>query len=166
MNKIKQIFFPSRVGRIGYQAVHAMLFMLFACVMFLSGLSPKSYHDVAGIILADQLLLDHFQTLALIPRVLLIAVFLSYLYAGIYIMVSRLHDINFRGWWALFLLLPLINVIFLLTLVFYPGTKGANRFGEQPAPSSKSFYALAFIYIIFAIIAFSSKVALMMDKMN
>ena len=45
--------------------------------------------------------------------------------------VKRMHDVNKSGW---FLLIPLVNLIFCLT----PGTRGPNRFGEdprQPAPA-------------------------------
>ncbi len=78
--------------------------------------------------------------------------------ATISVMIRRLHDINFRGWWALvppmfaiawislmvtylFSSLPVgIDVIVkllpwlifcpVLLLMFIPGTKGPNRFGN------------------------------------
>ena len=45
--------------------------------------------------------------------------------------VRRLHDINFRGWWLLITLIPFLS-IFIFILTFFKGTKGPNRFGEEP----------------------------------
>ena len=49
---------------------------------------------------------------------------------GLY--VRRLHDINFRGWWILLWLIPVIGFIALLVFVCLPGTEGENRFGPVP----------------------------------
>lgn len=39
--------------------------------------------------------------------------------------VRRMHDSDHSGWW---ILVPIANIIFL----FFEGTKGPNRFGEDP----------------------------------
>ena len=46
--------------------------------------------------------------------------------------VKRLHDLNMRGWWALGIFVPLVNLITLVLLFFSPGSKGENRFGASP----------------------------------
>jgi uncharacterized membrane protein YhaH (DUF805 family) len=46
--------------------------------------------------------------------------------------VRRLHDINYRGWWIILNFIPLLGAIFLLILSCLKGTKGPNRFGEEP----------------------------------
>jgi uncharacterized membrane protein YhaH (DUF805 family) len=43
--------------------------------------------------------------------------------------VRRMHDTDRSGWW---ILVPIANIIFL----FLEGTKGPNRFGEDPKGSS------------------------------
>lgn len=45
------------------------------------------------------------------------------------IIVRRLQDINFNGWWILLLLCQFINVFFLIFLFCIPGTKGENKYG-------------------------------------
>lgn len=45
----------------------------------------------------------------------------------------RLNDLDQSGWLALLMLLPLINILLSLVLLFWPGSKGANRFGPPPA---------------------------------
>lgn len=60
--------------------------------------------------------------------------------------IRRLHDINLSGWWVLlcavlfyvlfyieqFYIVSILGAIFLLILVFKKGTKGPNRFGDDP----------------------------------
>ncbi|MBR7025121.1 MAG: DUF805 domain-containing protein [Selenomonadaceae bacterium] len=51
---------------------------------------------------------------------------------GIMLGIRRLHDLNKSGWFMLLLLVPLVNLLFLLYLWFMPGTQGYNRYGEDP----------------------------------
>lgn len=44
----------------------------------------------------------------------------------------RLHDIDFRGWWAL-LPLTVIGWIPLLVMLCWRGSQGDNRFGPPPS---------------------------------
>lgn len=43
--------------------------------------------------------------------------------------VRRLHDIDMSGWWLLLSLVPLVNLFFILYMLFKRGTEGPNRFG-------------------------------------
>ena len=52
--------------------------------------------------------------------------------------VRRLHDINFRGWWVLIYFIPIFGSIALLVLHCLEGTKGTNRFGEDPIVRDKT----------------------------
>ncbi len=54
---------------------------------------------------------------------------------GFSIAVRRLHDVNQSGWWSLISLIPLINFLLLLYLVFAEGTPKKNRFGAKPKQS-------------------------------
>lgn len=49
------------------------------------------------------------------------------------VMVRRLHDDDMSGWWALLMLLPIVGGLVLLYFMIIEGTKGPNRFGNQPA---------------------------------
>lgn len=50
---------------------------------------------------------------------------------GIAVLIRRLHDTDRSGWWALLAVLPLANLV-LLAFMFFDGTQGTNRFGENP----------------------------------
>jgi len=49
------------------------------------------------------------------------------------IYVKRLHDRNHSGWFALLLLVPLVNLWPAIEIMFLRGTRGPNRFGADPA---------------------------------
>jgi hypothetical protein len=59
--------------------------------------------------------------------------------------IQRLHDVNASGWWCLLFLVPVVNLILSLVLLFAPGTAGANRFGNETPPNSGGVIALASI---------------------
>jgi uncharacterized membrane protein YhaH (DUF805 family) len=46
-------------------------------------------------------------------------------------MIRRLHDIDASGWYALLVLVPLVNVFLILFLLLKGGTQGTNRFGPE-----------------------------------
>lgn len=49
------------------------------------------------------------------------------------LMIRRLHDANFSGWWSLFTLVPVFGMLAVLVFACLPPTPGANRFGA-PRP--------------------------------
>jgi uncharacterized membrane protein YhaH (DUF805 family) len=55
----------------------------------------------------------------------------------------RLHDFDVSAWWALFLLFPIFQFVFLIYLLVAPGTPDANRFGPVPPPTEASVIAAA-----------------------
>ncbi|MEM7375807.1 MAG: DUF805 domain-containing protein [Bacteroidota bacterium] len=44
----------------------------------------------------------------------------------------RLHDFNASGWWVLVMLIPLLGIIAFIIIGCVEGTKGPNRFGDDP----------------------------------
>src|SRR6185503_4484133 len=86
---------------------------------------------------------------------------------GLAVAVRRLHDINFAGWWLalpaapvigwaililahlnpewlfrIFLIAIVVSPLVLLVLMFLPGTRGPNRFGDDPkAPGLEDTFA-------------------------
>jgi len=57
--------------------------------------------------------------------------------------IKRLHDLNLRGWWLLFMLVPLASIGLGSVLAFASGTAGPNRFGSSPSQPATSSVALA-----------------------
>ncbi|HKK31283.1 MAG TPA: DUF805 domain-containing protein [Alphaproteobacteria bacterium] len=57
---------------------------------------------------------------------------LAVLIPVIAVSVRRLHDFDASGWWYLLMLIPVVNIVLFLVLLFKPGTDGPNRFGPDP----------------------------------
>lgn len=48
------------------------------------------------------------------------------------LLIRRLHDLNRSGWWALIMLIPLVNLLFAVYVIFFKGTEGPNKYGPDP----------------------------------
>ncbi len=70
--------------------------------------------------------------LSIIFMIAMVLYFLAALVPGIAVIVRRLHDTDRSGWWYFIGLVPLIGGIILLIFFCNSGTKGANRFGDDP----------------------------------
>jgi uncharacterized membrane protein YhaH (DUF805 family) len=51
---------------------------------------------------------------------------------SISVAVRRLHDTDRTGWWWWLLLIPIIGIIVLIIWWATQGTRGPNRYGEDP----------------------------------
>lgn len=77
------------------------------------------------------LFFGQWQTFALlvVPAFIVFSVML-YLFT-----LQRLHDCNGSTWLALLLLVPGVNLLFLLVICFYPGNRTENHYGARPPPN-------------------------------
>ena len=58
---------------------------------------------------------------------------------GIAVSVRRLHDTNKSGWWLLLCFVPFVGAIVLLVWMCSEGTKGANKYGDEPVVENYKF---------------------------
>lgn len=92
-------------------------------------------------------------------------VYLAMLFVSVMLGIQRLHDLDKSGWLFLLFLIPLVNIILALYLLFGRGSEGENRFGNPPPPNSTGIVIVAWIagilYVgsIIATIALPSYVA-------
>jgi len=71
-----------------------------------------------------------------IPNLILVAVlFLPHLS----VTVRRLHDLGRSGWWWWLNLIPIAGWLCLLVWECGAGTRGANRFGDDPLPADRPY---------------------------
>lgn len=54
--------------------------------------------------------------------------------AAAMVAVPRLHDIGLSGWYALALVVPVLNLLPLLLLLVLPSKAGENKWGMVPLP--------------------------------
>jgi uncharacterized membrane protein YhaH (DUF805 family) len=69
------------------------------------------------------------------PTLMLVGAGLGYaafVVFGVLLTILRCHDMDWSGWLCLLMIVPLVNLVFLVV----PGTKGANRFGAPTPPNT------------------------------
>ncbi len=136
----KVFSFSGRIGRLRYLAYTWGLTLLIMMVMgILSAvLIPMFAGDGGG----------QGAVMALVFLMYVPMIVISFMMA-----VRRLNDINWSGWLSLLFLVPLVNAILGLLLLFMPGSKGPNDYGPQPAKDSALVIVCTLaIPVIFAVI--------------
>jgi len=104
----KYVDFDGRARRKEYW----MFFLINLIISFLLGFVLA----LAGMGKSGQMLVNLYQLAILLP--------------SIAVGVRRMHDTDHSGWW---ILLPIVNLIFACT----EGTRGPNRFGDDPKLSAQ-----------------------------
>lgn len=84
------------------------------------------------------------------------ALYIALIWFTIICGIKRCHDLNISGWWCLSLIIPLIS----LAWAFWPGTKGANRFGPPPPPNNLGVRILGLILPAIFLIGVLAAIAL------
>lgn len=69
----------------------------------------------------------------------LLVLFLGLIVPFIAVTVRRLHDTNRSGWWLLLYFVPFVGSIVLLVFMCLEGTKGANKYGDEPVVENYKF---------------------------
>jgi len=121
-----------RLGRLRYLAYSFGLSFLIQMIATITGAISVVLPQEIGAILA---------------MIILIVAYIMLIVTSIFIMIKRLHDVNRSGWLLLLLLVPLINIILGLYMLFAPGTDGPNNFGPPPPPNSRAVVIAAFLMI-------------------
>lgn len=63
----------------------------------------------------------------------------------------RLHDLGRTRWFALGLLVPVVNIVVALWLICAPGQAQANRFGPRPGRNTRGLILLAWVVPLVAL---------------
>ncbi len=124
MVDIFKIYFSSegRIARLPYFLYSLGIGVVSAIILV--GSSALEKHSVPEPNQTDLLLL--------IVAILAFVIFIAMVVAGFILVIKRLHDLDHSGWLSLIGLVPLVNLIFGLYLLFAKGTPGSNRFGNAP----------------------------------
>ena len=74
------------------------------------------------------------------------------------LVIRRLHDANFSGWWILSYLIPYIGGIVFLIFMCLPGTQGPNKYDVEPGTKKFGFGSL--IIVLIFLLFFSAMILL------
>lgn len=75
--------------------------------------------------------------------------------------IKRCHDMGISGWWTLTAIIPVIAFAW----IFWPGSRGANRFGPPPPPNNWGVRILGLILPVVFFVGFLAAVAIPQYKM-
>ncbi|MDH3635012.1 MAG: DUF805 domain-containing protein [Gammaproteobacteria bacterium] len=71
----------------------------------------------------------------------------------------RLNDLNRSGWWFLLFIVPFVNLLLAIYLIFFPGTNGSNNFGPAPEANSVGVLILGWLMPVFFILGIVAAIA-------
>ncbi len=70
--------------------------------------------------------------LRLIGTLLILIAYIACIFFLLSLTIRRLHDLNWSGWLSLLFLIPLVNLVLALILLFKRGTEWNNKYGSEP----------------------------------
>lgn len=125
-----------RIGRLRYLAYYMLYVLVFYLAMAVLGF-------VVGLSLGEGAMTQGIVTVAVV-------VGLIFFVAGVFfLMRRRLNDLGHSGWVGLLILVPVLNVVFSLYLLFAPGNKDANQYGSVPTDNHPGLWFGALGPIVF-----------------
>lgn len=138
-----------RFGRLSYLGWNMLMsFSILIIIGIIAAFSPG--------LLADPTTMTGSSMLA---TVLIGVAYIVLLYFSFVFTIRRLHDRNHIGWLSLLILVPGINLVFILYLIFAKGDDRSNQYG--PRHNTKGWEkVLAWIYILIFPLAFLAAIAL------
>ena len=138
-----------RFGRLSYLGWNMLMsFSILIIIGIIAAFSPG--------LLADPTTMTGSSMLA---TVLIGIAYIVLLYFSFVFTIRRLHDRNHIGWLSLLILVPGINLVFILYLIFAKGDDRSNQYG--PRRNTKGWEkVLAWIYIFIFPLAFLAAIAL------
>ena len=145
----KVFSFSGRIGRLRYLAyglgVNMLLMLGLGIVAGLLGaLGMGASQDVAA-----------FASVSGVAVIAVFSIIITIMYGK-----RRLNDLGHSGWWSLLLLVPYLQLLPVIYLVFFPGSGGANSFGRAPAKNSIGVVILGWAVPLLAIVGIVAAIAI------
>ena len=138
-----------RFGRLSYLGWNMLMtFSLLIIIGMIAAFSPGLFMDSST--LAGS---------SMVSTVLIGLAYLVMLYFSFVFTIRRLHDRNHTGWLSLLVLIPLVNLIFILYLIFAKGDDRPNQYG--PRRSTRTWEkVLGWLYFLIFPLAILAAIAL------
>jgi uncharacterized membrane protein YhaH (DUF805 family) len=109
---IKSFFsFEGRLNRLKY-IINSLLVMMAVFVLTIASLAIMKVSPTLGMILT-------------------ILVSVASFWISFALMAKRWHDMDKSAWMIILSLIPILNIVAFVVLLFFKGTTGSNRYGED-----------------------------------
>jgi uncharacterized membrane protein YhaH (DUF805 family) len=136
--------FSGRIGRMRYLAYGIGLNILLMAVMIPLGGMTAAMGGEAGMSMLGMVMVGLFY---------IATIAISIMFAK-----RRLNDLNRSGWWFLLFLVPIVNLLMAIYLVFFPGSDGDNNFGPAPTSNSVGVLILGWMMPVFFIVGIGAAI--------
>ena len=97
---------------------------------------------------------------------LIILIYGAMLIGSFMLAIQRVHDFDTTGWITLLFLVPVVNMIFSLILLFMPGSDGENRFGKKTPPNGTGVKIMAVMAPVSFIVIIGILAAIAIPQFN
>jgi len=129
----KILSWSGRIGRLRYLAYGMGMLFVFIVLAAIIG----KFFLVAGV--RD------------VAIALVIILYISIFVYWVSIAKRRLNDVNLSGWYCALLVLPFVNTILVLALMFIPGTNTSNAYGAVPIKNSTGVIIIAVFTMVMVV---------------
>ncbi len=142
--------FSGRIGRLRYLAygvgtslvLMAVMIPILGGTMFAGGLAGGE------------------QAMGILTMVAMIAFYVASIVLAVMFAKRRLNDMNRSGWWFLLFIVPLINLVMTIYVIFFPGTQGPNNFGPTPVANTLGVKILALTLPVIMVVGILAAIAI------
>jgi uncharacterized membrane protein YhaH (DUF805 family) len=136
--------FSGRIGRMRYLAYGIGLNILLMAAMIPLGGMTATMGGEAGMSMLGMVMVGLFY---------IATIAISIMFAK-----RRLNDLNRSGWWFLLFLVPIVNLLMAIYMVFFPGSDGDNKFGPAPTSNSTGVLILGWMMPVFFIVGIGAAI--------
>jgi len=137
----KVLSFSGRIGRLRYLAYNVGVNLLLAIPI---GLLASQFSQSSSPIMGGGLVLLYF-----------LAIVLSIMFSK-----RRLNDLDRSGWWILLFIVPVVNLLLAIYLIFFSGSENNNRYGEIPNENTIGVKLLAFSVPVIMLLGIVAAIAI------
>lgn len=135
-NRKLSLFKMGRVSRLEFLRNHEISIILPLCLL-LGGISLQ--YRAGG------------ATNNIMISIISMTVYSGALLIGIFATIQRLHDLGKSEWYALLFFIPLVNIFFILILLFKKGELKDNQYGSAPKGVCRRWIPIGAMVILFLI---------------
>jgi len=139
--------FSGRIGRLRYLAYNTGLNLILTAAM-IPLLGASGFMAAGG----------DMSAMGGISSIVLILFYVATIVISVMFGKRRLNDLNRSGWFMLLFIIPIINFLLVIYMLFFAGTDGDNNYGPQADPNTMGVKILAFLFPVLMILGVGAAV--------